>query len=165
MNSQLIALIANIALTLSVLVAVIFGIAQVKTAAKDRRERLTMETLRNFQTREFAETLQYIHRIVLPVTYEAWQQRSESDQVRFIHISQQMESLGLLVAEGMIDIDLIEKTLGNFVSGTWEKFRPVITDMREKNNDPFLCEYFQWLAEQVDRRMREKPRRPFFLHS
>ena len=34
--------------------------------------------------------------------------------------------------------------------------------MRDKNADPFLGEYFQWMAEQIDRRMKENPRKPFF---
>jgi hypothetical protein len=49
MSSQLIALIANIALTLSVIVAVIFGIAQVKTSNQDRRERLTLTIFKTTQ--------------------------------------------------------------------------------------------------------------------
>ena len=165
MSSQLVALIANIALTLSVIVAVIFGIAQVKTSNQDRRERLTLETLRSFQTREFAEMLNYINTIKIPYTNEEWLKWSNEDQVRIVHLSQQMEALGLLLAERLINIDLVDKTLGSFVSSTWELYKPLIVDMRERNDDPYLNEYFQWMAEQLDRRMKEKPRKPFFLSS
>ena len=48
MISDLVGLIANIALALSFVIGLIFGIAQVRAAARDRRERLTLETLRNF---------------------------------------------------------------------------------------------------------------------
>ena len=165
MSSQLIALIANIALTLSVIVAVIFGIAQVKTSNQDRRERLTLDTLRSFQTREFAEMLNYINTIKIPYTSEEWLKWPKEDQIRIVHLSQQMESLGLLLAERLINIDLVDKTLGSFVSTTWELYKPLIVDMREKNADPYLSEYFQWMAEQLDQRMKEKPRKPFFLSS
>src|SRR6266498_4436512 len=66
MTNDIITLIANFALALSFIVALIFGIAQVKAAARDRRERLTLETLRNFQTREFAELLHYINTSNMP---------------------------------------------------------------------------------------------------
>jgi hypothetical protein len=33
-------------------------------------------------------------------------------------------------------------------------------DMRPR--DPFLCEYFQWLAEQIDKQMTENSRKPFY---
>lgn len=163
MSNELVALVANIALTLSVIVAVIFGIAQVKNSNKDRRERLTLDTLRSFQTREFAEMLHYVHMTNIPVSFEEWSVWPSEDQVRFVQLTQQMESLGLLLAERLISIDLIDKTLGSSVVTSWEKCRPLVLDMREKSNDPFMSEYFQWMAEQIQRRMNEKPRQPFFL--
>ena len=52
MLNDAIGLAANLALTLSVIIAVIFGIAQARGAARDRRERLSLEALRNFQSRD-----------------------------------------------------------------------------------------------------------------
>ena len=57
MNTEFIALIANLALALSFIVGLIFGIVQVQSVARDRKERLTLETLRNYQTHEFAELI------------------------------------------------------------------------------------------------------------
>jgi hypothetical protein len=54
-------------------------------------------------------------------------------------------------------------TLGSFVTTAWEKYKPMFEDVREKTNDPFLGEYFQWLAEYIDKRMKENPREPFHL--
>ena len=83
----------------------------------------------------------------------------------FIQFGQQMESLGILVAERLINIDLVDKTLGSLVTSAWEKYKKTILDMREKQPDPFLSEYFQWLAEQIDTRMTKNPREPFFRSS
>jgi hypothetical protein len=68
----------------------------------------------------------------------------------------------MLVAEGFIDIDLVDKTIGSFVTTSWEKYKALFLELREKTPDPFLGEYFQWLAERINRRMRENPRRPFY---
>jgi hypothetical protein len=73
-----------------------------------------------------------------------------------------MESLGILVAEKLINIDLVDKTLGSFVSTAWQKYKKMFLDIREKQPDPFLGEYFQWLAEQIDERMQKNPRKPFY---
>lgn len=162
MNNELITLVANIALTLSFIVAVIFGIAQVRTAKLDRKERLTLETLRSFHSREFAELLFYVTAANVPKTITEWNLLSANERVQFIQFSQMMESLGLLLAERLINVDLVDKTLGSFVFSTWEKYKPLFTDMREKNSDPFLGEYFQWMAEQIDLRMKQNPRKPFF---
>src|SRR5436305_3555052 len=160
MSGDLITLIANVALTLSFIVALVFGVAQVKAAARDRRERLTLETLRNFQTHEFAELLFYIGSKNMPSTQEELNALPGDERVMFIQFAQEMESLGILVAERLINIDLVDKTLGSFVTTTWEKYKPMFMDIRETTPDPFLGEYFQWLAERIDERMKQNPRKP-----
>lgn len=84
MTSELIALIANLTLALSFIVGLVFGIVQVKAAARDRRERLTLETLRNFQSREFAELLHFIINCKMPANDKEMQALSVSEQVMFI---------------------------------------------------------------------------------
>ncbi len=162
MSADFITEIANIALTLSLIVAVIFGIAQIKTSEKDRRERLTVEILQNFQSREFAEIILFITTAKFPQTQKEWSSWEQNERVKFIQVGQQMESLGILLADGLIDINLLDKTLGSFITSTWETFKPLILQLREKNPDPYLAEYFQWMAEQLDKRMKENPRKPFY---
>jgi hypothetical protein len=163
MNSDLITLIANLALTLSFIVALVFGIFQVQAARRDRSERLTLDTLRNFQTRDFAELMQHVNSHHLPANRNEWNRTPAAEQVIFLQFAQEMESLGLLVAENLIDIDLVDKTIGSLVSTTWEKYKPMILDSRERLPDPFLAEYFQWLAEKIDDRINNNPRQPFYL--
>jgi hypothetical protein len=64
------------------------------------------------------------------------------EQVYIIQYGQQMESLGMLVAERLINIDLVDKTLGSFVTLTWEKYKPLFTDIREKQPDLFWVNTF-----------------------
>ena len=161
MTNEFIALIANIALALSFIVALVFGIAEVRAMARDRRERLTLDTLRNFQTREFAELILYITTRDMPASRKELHALPIKDQVLFIQFGQEMESLGILVAERLINIDLVDKTLGSLVTTAWDKYKTMFTDIREKQPDPFLGEYFQWLAEQIDERMKKNPRKPF----
>jgi hypothetical protein len=160
--NDIITAIGNVAIALTFVAGLVFGIAQVRAAARDRRERLTLETLRKFQTREFAALMHYIIWHQIPASHEELRARPADEQIMFIEFGQQMESLGLLVAEELIDIDLVDKTLGSFVTTAWEKYKAVFLDMREKTPDPFLGEYFQWLAERIDERMRQNPRKPFY---
>src|SRR6185369_17434345 len=97
MNSELIVLFANLALTLSFVVGLIFGIVQTKAAGRDRKERLTLETLRKYETRDFAELLAHLNSHHIPHKMEDWQKLPAKDQVMFIQFSQEMETLGLLV--------------------------------------------------------------------
>jgi len=162
MNKEAVELIANLALTLSFVVGLIFGIAQVKAAARDRKERFTLEALHNFQTREFVELMSAIHNFNAPATFADWLKLPVKEQVLLLQFVQKMESLGILVAEGYINFDLVDKTLGSFVTLSWDKFKNMIADMREKQPDPYLSEYFQWLAEHLKDRMEKYPRIPFY---
>ena len=157
-----IALVANVAIALSFIVAVVFGIAQARAAARDRKERLTLETLRVFQSREFAETIYRLRDLTPAKNGEEFQTMSADDQIMLMQFGQQMESLGMLVFEKYIDLDLVDKTLGTFVTTTWEKYKLMFEDMRVKLPDPYLGEYYQWLAERVDERVQEG-RQPYYL--
>lgn len=158
--TDLITLIANVSLALTFLAGLIFGIAQVKAAARDRRERLTIETLRVFQTREFAEFINFFRSERFPRKNGDLDRLSPSEQVMYIQFSQQMESLGILVAENILDINLVDKTLGDFVTVAWKRYEPGFAVSRK--NDQYLGEYFQWLAERMDEQSKENPREPFY---
>ncbi|HEV3249950.1 MAG TPA: hypothetical protein VGZ71_03305 [Puia sp.] len=162
MTNEIIALIANLALALSFIVGLVFGIVQVRLAARDRRERLTLETLREFQTREFVELMLFISSHDLPSNRAEFLALPSNEQVMILQFSQEMESLGILVAERLINIDLVDKTLGSFVTTAWQKYKIMFMETRGTLQDPFLGEYFQWLAERIDERMGKNPRKPFF---
>src|SRR5947207_11475425 len=102
--TDIIAMIANLALALSLIVALVFGVAQVRAAARDRRERLTLDALRNFQSREFAELIFFMTRNKFPTSLEEMRAMPDEQQILLIQFGQEMESLGLLVAERYIDI-------------------------------------------------------------
>ena len=160
MTNDMIALVANVALTLSFIVALIFGIAQVRAAARDRRERLTLETLRSFQTREYAELIHYVISGKMPRSRKEFDAMPAKDRVLFFQVAQGMEMLGILVAEKYIDLDLVDKTIGSLVSTAWEKFKKLTMSVRPA--DPFVSEYFQWLAERISERLSQRPRKPFY---
>jgi hypothetical protein len=162
--TDVITMIANIALALSFIVGLIFGIAQVKTSARDRRERLTIQTVREFQSREFVDLMQYVLTAEMPVNRAGLRALPVKEQTELMQFAQQMESLWILVAERLINIELVDKTLGSFVTTSWEKYKILFTDIREVTPDPFLGEYFQWLAERIDERMKKNPRQPYYLH-
>jgi hypothetical protein len=81
MTTEIIALLANLALALSFIVGLVFGISQVRAAARDRKERLTLETLRNFQTREFSELMNFVTNSDVPPTHEEWQKRPATSKL------------------------------------------------------------------------------------
>lgn len=160
-----IAVIANTSLALSAVIALIFGIVQIRSSERDRQERFALGTLQALQTREFAELLNFINSVKVPTLLEEQQNMPDEDKVRLIQYGQQMESLGLMVAYRLIDLEVVDKTLGVFVTTSWKRFEPLFSDMREKIPDPYLAEYYQWLAERLEEYQRQNPREPFYKQS
>ena len=152
------AITGDIAIALSFLAALGFGVGQVRSAARDRRERLTVATVQGLQTRQMAEHFQRISSHDMPSTWSEIRALPSDEVVSIIHYAQQMEMLGLMVYDGMIELSLVERTLGDYVAFSWEKYKSFIYDRR--NEDPYLNEYFEWLASRLDEYMRSNPRPP-----
>src|SRR4030095_13719075 len=131
MTYEFISMIADISLALSFIAALVFGIVQFRQAAQDRRERLTMEALRNFQTREFSELTGQLSYHKALSDFKEFEQLALDQQAKFIQFGQEMEQLGILVAEGLIEIDLVDKTLGSLVSNSWQKYKKTFENIRE----------------------------------
>lgn len=161
--SGLIELIANISLALTFLAGLIFGLAQVKAAARDRKERFTLEALRAFQTRDFAELMDFVNSSRFPKNIEESRALQGAENIMRIEFAQKMETLGIFVAKGLIDIDLVDTALGDYVITTWNKYKNFIIPIRER--DPYLSEYYQWLAERMEERAKENPREPFYKNT
>ena len=152
--------IGDAAIALSFLAALGFGMSQLRTAARDRRERLTVATVQAFQTREMAVHFQRLRFRDMPSTGHELDLLPADEQVSIIHYAQQMEMLGLMVYDGMIELALVERTLGDYVAYSWEKYKPFTYDRRK--DDPYLNEYFEWLANRLDAYMRSNPRTPAY---
>src|ERR1700681_3965647 len=114
--NDIITAVANVAIALTFVAGLVFGLAQVRAAARDRRERLTLGALRNFQTREFAALIYHITSRDMPCSFEEYKALPAEQRIKFIEFGQQMEALGILVADQLIDIELVDKTLGSFVT-------------------------------------------------
>jgi hypothetical protein len=84
MTNETIGMLADLAIALSFIAALIFGVVQVQTASRDRRERLTLETLRQFQTREFAGLMLFINSQTFPLTRKELQSRSADEQAIYM---------------------------------------------------------------------------------
>jgi hypothetical protein len=107
--------------------------------------------------------MNYVTAHDIPPTHKDWQKLPAHEGIIITQFAQEMESLGILVAERLINIELVDITIGSLVSIAWDKYKVMIEDSRRKRPDPFLCEYFQWLAERIEERMHIASRKPFYL--
>ncbi len=62
--------------------------------------------------------------------------------------------------DGLIELSLVERTLGDYVAYSWERYKPFTYDGRRA--DPYMNEYFEWLAHRLEEYMRNNPRQPAY---
>jgi hypothetical protein len=160
MQADPVTTVANISLALSFIAAVIFGLIQIRGSARDRREHVTIDTLRAFRTRDFAAKMATLASSTLPFTVAKLRDLPQEKNVEVVQFYQEMESLGLTVDEGMRDLGLVEKAPGSFVIEAWKRYEPLIHSGRSE--DPYLAEYFEAMAVRLEQRMRTAPRTPAY---
>ncbi len=61
------------------------------------------------------------------------------------------ESLGILVYKRHIDLDLVSDFFSHPILQSWKKLEPYIKEMRVKQGRETSWEWFQWLAEQLEK--------------
>jgi hypothetical protein len=62
--------------------------------------------------------------------------------------------LGLLVHRGTIPFETGEQLIGGLVLGSWRRLRKTVETTRTALQWPTYMEWFQWLAEQFEKRER-----------
>ena len=152
------AVILNFVTVMTLIVALAFGVKQTRDFERKRREDATMRVLEQFANEDFAVHILRIGMLEAPVDPAARATMDPKERIQAIAFAQQMETLGVLVADRIIEIDLVEKALGSFVTSAWEKTKPVILAIRAESGDLKTAEYFQWLAERIAEREAKMPK-------
>jgi hypothetical protein len=72
------------------------------------------------------------------------------ERLPFTSMSYFFEGVGVLVEEGLIDIELVAKLMSGDLKTHWEKFRSYILEAREVRNYPQFFDKTEYLYNQVE---------------
>jgi hypothetical protein len=61
------------------------------------------------------------------------------------------EGIGVLVKRGLVDIHLVDDLMSSYILMTWNKYGPFIKEQQERENRPELWEYFEYLADEIQK--------------
>ncbi len=142
--------IANIATALTVLTGVVFGLIEMRRARRDREERAAFTTVQAMFTPEWIRSAALVQGIPQgsPVSYI---ENNERVLQAVEAVSVILEGLGYSVYERIIPLRVVEDLLGGVVRVAWRNLRPYVESEREKSGSDKNWEWFQWLAEQIER--------------
>ncbi len=147
--------LANIATALTVLTGVVFGLIEMRRARRDREERAAFTAVQALMSPEWMSS----SLIVAAIPEGASAAAIEADPRTLeaaLKIATIMEGLGYSVFARIGPLSVADDLIGGMARLTWRKFRPFAEDERTRTGTQNSWEWFQWLAEQLDRHSRSK---------
>ena len=147
--------IANVATALTVLIAVAFGIIEMRRARREREERAAFAAVQAILTPEWMRSMLVIHN--LPDDASAAMIERDArvlDAASAVGII--LEGLGYSVYARIVPLHVVGDLLGGTVRLAWRKLRPYIEEERRRSGSKKTFEWFEWLAKQVERHVPGK---------
>jgi len=147
--------VANVATAATVITGVIFGWFEVRHLRREREERAAFELLHAMLTTEWLRSAVLVDSVPDDVEGPVL----ESD-ARLLDAAQSialiLEALGYAVFARIIPLHMVDDMMGGIIRVTWRKMRRYILHDRARSGSQKGWEWFQWLAEQVDRHSSSK---------
>jgi hypothetical protein len=153
---QALSQVAQILGGIAVVVAIFFGIAQIRQFKQQRLDVAAIEIMRSIQDREFTRAFRLIYSLEEGVGAHGLRNLGPEYEDAAITIGTRFETMGLLVFQKSIPFQLVEQQIGGAVVLLWNKLQPWAEDYRTEQKHPLLFEWFQWLAEQLRQRGRSE---------
>jgi hypothetical protein len=147
--------VANVATALTVLTAVVFGLIEMRHARREREERAAFVAVQAILRPAWIESMTLVQAIsegTTPGQIEADPRLFQAVQ----SIACILESLGYAVFARMVPLNVVDEVLGGTVRIAWRKLRGYVEYERERAGSQKNWEWFQWLAEQIDRHSKAR---------
>jgi hypothetical protein len=147
--------VANIATALTVLTAVVFGLIEMRHARKEREERAAFIAVQAILTPAWMKSMVLVQAIPDGATAS----QIEADP-RVLEAAQSigliLEGLGYAVFARMVPLNVVDELMGGTVRVAWRKLQRYVEYERERAGSQKTWEWFQWLADQLDRHSRAR---------
>ncbi len=154
MNWEAVTAVSTAFTGLVILVTALVGANQLGQMRAQRRDAGAIELVRSLQDQDFSRAFTLI--MALPVGISAEELRSlghvYTDAVQTLAF--RFETLGVLVYRGAVPFDIAEDLVGGAILSIWLRLRNIAEETRDVQSWAMYLEWFQWLAEQFEKRGR-----------
>ncbi len=147
--------LANIATALTVLTGVAFGLIEMRRARREREERAAFAAVQALMTPEWMSSSM----LMASIPEGASAAEIENDPRRLeaaLKIATIMEGIGYSVFARIVPLSVADDLIGGMARISWQRFKPFVEVERARTGTQKSWEWFQWLAEQLDRHGQSK---------
>ena len=143
--------------------ALIFAALQVRVANRTRAEHAAISIVEAAQSDAWTCGLNQLHRIPANATAEEIDALGPELTDAIEQVGIRVETIGYMVWRGIVDIAMVDDLFGGVVIFWWSRIKPFAERDRERTSNPKSYEWFQWLAERLEDRRRDRPPVPAYL--
>lgn len=146
--------IADLVSAGSILTGLTVGWIQIRHLRQQRRDAMAVNLAQTFYSHDLAKAFALL--MPLPDGISLAQIRAMGDhyeQAAFT-VATSFETIGLLVFKRIAPLDMVMELAGGIVAVMARKLRQWNKDLREEQQQPALCEWFEWLGDQA---LQRKP--------
>jgi len=147
--------LANVATALTVLTGVAFGLIEMRRARRDREERAAFAAVQALMTPEWMSSSMIVHAIPIGITAAEIESNPRMLEA-CLKIATIMEGIGYSVFARIVPLSVAADLIGGTARIAWRNFRPFVEMERERAGTQKSWEWFQWLAEQLERNSPSK---------
>lgn len=150
--------LSQIASAITIVAGTVFGLIQLSDYRKQRREAVAGELMRTFMSPDLADAVTALRRLPDGVSAEQLRLAGPEAERAAVHLVMTFETMGLLVYERIAPFNLVEDLCGGIVVVMWRKLGPWLEAIRIEQAQPSWAEWFQWLAQQLERhKLQQEP--------
>lgn len=152
MSWEALAAISTFFTGIVIAVTAIVAVVQLQHMRAQRRDAAAVELIRSVQDPELARAFALIMALPSGISAGALQAKGPQYVEAANLIGLRFEMLGVLVYRGAIAFDVAEDLTQGGVIGIWMRLEDTVMQTRKTQNQPLFLEWFQWLAEQYEKR-------------
>jgi hypothetical protein len=137
-----------------IIATAIVGVGQLRQLYEQRRDAAAVELVRSLQDETFSHAFALIFSLPPEVSASDLRARGAEYEEAALVLSFRFEMLGVLIHRGTISFEVTEEVVGGGIVSVWRRLKEVIRETRVAMKWPAHLEWFQWLAEQFEKRGR-----------
>ena len=149
--------LATVAQAIAVIVAVAFGIHQVRALAAARRREASFALMHSLQSPQMLRGILLLDRLPDHASTTAIESLPGDQQVHLIGLLGIWESLGILVFQREVTLDVVDDFYSGTIAQSWRKLGNYVGELRRDTGRETRWEWFQWLAERMAEREALSP--------
>jgi hypothetical protein len=151
-NWEALAAVSTAFTGLVIVATAIAAFLQIRQLQEQRRDGASVELVRMFQDSEFVRAFDLVMSLPEGVSADEVQGRG----AEYVHAARtvgvRLEMVGALVYRRTISFDITEEVCGGATVALWRRLRALVEAQRLERNHPLDMEWFEWLAEQFEKR-------------